>query len=166
MKSLKIFLISALAVFAGACSKSEPTPAEVAAKIDAHQVLSESDYSVMIDYCGEYAKNAQRYFDLINEQPSDTTKEYVRAAEELASLRASNPYIDMFQTAIYGANNDQIGKENVAKVNQYSKYEAFPLPDGSGPELTNPGVVGEIVDMPADSGEVIADPAGEAVKAK
>lgn len=164
MKSLKILLIAALAVVAGACSKNEPTAAEVAAKIDAHQALSESDYSVMIDYCGDYAKNAQHYFDLINEQPSDSTQEYMRAANELAALRAANPYLDMFQTAIYAANDDQLGKENVEKVNKFSKYIAFPLPEGSGPNLTQPNVEGEIMDMPdSDTAGVIAAPDGEAV---
>ncbi len=165
MKSFKILLIGMLALFIGACSKSQPTPAEVAAKIDAHLVLSQNDYSVMIEYCGDYAKQAQQYFDLINEQPSDSTKEYVRAAGELAALRAANPYIDMFQTAIYAANDEQIGKENVEKVNEYAKYQAFPLPEGSGPNLATPSIEGEIMDMPStDTTGVIAVPDGEAVK--
>lgn len=164
MKNFKILLICALALFAFACSKTHPTPAEVAAKIDSRQALSKSDYSVMIDYCGDYAKQAQQYFDLINEQPTDSTKEYVRAVGELASLRAAHPYLDMFQTAIYSASDELIGEENVKKVNEYTKYQAFPLPEGSGPDLAVPGVVGEVVEMPsADTAGVIAAPDGEVV---
>lgn len=166
MKSIKILLAGVLALMAGACSKSTPTAAEVAAKIEAHQTLTESDYSVMIDYCGDYAKNAQHYYDLINEQPSDSTAAYVRASSELAALRAANPYFDIFQTAIYAADDSRIGEKNVEKVNEYEKYQAFPLPDGSGPALEQPGVVGEVVDMPADSSAVIADPAAEVVQTK
>lgn len=166
MNNIKILLVGVLALMMGACSKSAPTAAEVAAKIEAHQLLTESDYGVMIDYCGDYAKNAQHYFDLINEQPTDSTDAYIRAESELAALRAANPYLDMFQTAIYAADDSQIGEKNAEKVNEFEKYQAFPLPEGYGPALQAPGVAGEIVDMPAESSAVIANPAGEAVQTK
>ena len=161
MKALKFICMGLLGLVMSACSNGNLTPAEVAAKIDSHEPLTEADYSVMIDYCGDYAKNAQKYYDVINAQPNDSTAEYSDAANDLASLRASSPYIDIFRTAIYAANDDQIGAENVKKVNEYQKYEAFPLPDGSGESLNIPGEVGVIEDMPnSDTTGVIADPDG------
>ena len=73
----------------------------------------------------------------------------------------------MFRTAIYAASDDQIGARNVKKVNEYEKYEAFPLPDGSGKSLNIPGEVGVIEDMPdTDTSGVIADPDGIVVDKK
>lgn len=167
MKTLKCICMGLLGLLMSACSNGNLTPAEVAAKIDSHEPLTESDYSVMIDYCGDYAKNAQKYYDVINAQPNDSTAEYSDAANDLASLRAASPYIDMFRTAIYAANDDQIGAENVKKVNEYQKYEAFPLPDGSGESLNIPDEVGVIEDMPnTDTTGVIADPDGIVVDKK
>lgn len=148
MKTLKTLFIALVCVAFAACTNSNTTPAEVAAKIDSHETLSEGDYSVMIDYCGEYARSAQQYFDIINEQPTDSTAEYSRAAQALATLKANSPYLDMFRTAIYAASDKQIGEKNIKKVQEYQKYEAFPLPEGSGPDLAIPDEVGVIEDMP------------------
>lgn len=157
MKTLKTLCMTLLCVAFAACTSSNPTPAEVAAKIDSHEALSETDYAVMIDYCGEYARSAQQYFDIINEQPTDSTAEYSRAAQYLANLKANSPYLDMFRTAIYAATDKQIGDKNIKKVQEYQKYEAFPLPEGSGPDLTIPDEVGVIEDMPdTDTTGVIA----------
>ncbi len=165
MKTLKAICLSLICLAFTACTGSAPTPAEVAAKIDSHETLSETDYSVMIDYCGEYARNAQQYFDIINEQPSDSTAEYSRAAQDLATMKANSPYIDMFRTAIYAASDSQIGEKNIKKVQDFQKYEAFPLPEGSGPDLTLPDEVGLIEDMPdTDTTAVIATGDGVAVE--
>lgn len=164
MKTLKTICITFLCLIFAACTNSVPTPGEVAAKLDSRQPLTETDYSVMIDYCGEYARNAQQYFDIINAQPTDSTAEYSRAARDLAGLKARSPYLDMFRTAIYSASDSQIGKKNILKVQEYQQYEAFPLPDGSGPDLTVPGDVGFIEDMPDnDTTDVIATGEGVAV---
>lgn len=161
MKTLKCICMGLLGLVMSACSSGNLTPAEVAAKIDSHQPLTEEDYTVMIDYCGDYAKSAQKYYDVISAQPNDSTAEYNDAANDLATLTAASPYLDIFRTAIYAANDDQIGAENVKKVNEYEKYQAFPLPDGSGPSLNIPGEVGVIEDMPSsDAGGVLADPDG------
>ncbi len=45
-----------LVVGAVSCGSSMPSPKDVAEKIESHDVLAESDYTTMIDYCGEYAK--------------------------------------------------------------------------------------------------------------
>ncbi len=165
MKTLKTLCVALLALAFSSCTGSAPTPAEVAEKINQNQVLSEADYSTMIDYCGDYAQRAQEYFDIINAQPTDSTAEYNKAAQDLANLKAGSPYVDMFREAIYAANDNQIGEKNVKKVNEYEKYEAFPLPDGSGPALQQPGVEGVIEQMPTtDTTGVISQGDGIAVE--
>lgn len=165
MKTLKTVCIALMCVAFAACTGSNPTPAEVAAKIDSHETLSQKDYEVMIDYCGDYARDAQQYFNIINMQPSDSTAEYARAAQDLANLKADSPYLDMFRTAIYAATDEQIGEKNSKKVEEYQQYEAFPLPEGSGPDLAFPGEMGTIVEMPdTDTTAVIAAGDGVAVE--
>ncbi len=164
MKTLKTIFMALLCVAFVSCSNSAPTPAEVAAKLDSHAPLTDSDYTVMIDYCGEYARSAQQYFDIINRQPADSTAEYNRAAQDLANLKAASPYLDMFRTAIYAVSESQIGEKNAKKIEEYQKYEAFPLPAGAGPDLTLPDEVGLIEDMPdTDTAGVIATGDGIAI---
>lgn len=164
MKALKLICAGLFCLVMGACSTENPTPAQVAEKIDSHQPLTEADYTAMIEYCGKYAKDAQQYFDIINAQPNDSTAEYNDAAQRLVSLRAESPYLDIFRTAIYAASDDQIGAKNVEKVNEYQKYEAFPLPEGSGESLNIPGEAGVIEEMPdTDTSFVIAIPDGVAL---
>ncbi len=158
MKNIGLILFGVFALILGACSKGTPTPAEVAAKIDSHQVLDQTDYAVIIDYCGDYAKQVEQYFNLINEQATDSTIDYLRASGEIANLRAANPYLDMFQTALYSADKDQMGEENVRKVNEYKRYQAFPLPDESECALIIHQDKGLEVEMPAESSAVIAVP--------
>lgn len=167
MKTFKILCVAMLAVAMAACSGKTPTPAEVASRIDAHETLSEADYGVMIDYCGEYAKKVQQYFDIINAQPSDSTAEYSRAAQDMADIKAASPYLDMFRSAIYSVDSSKLGAKNLKKVKEYEKYEAFPIPDGSGPDLTVPGEVGVIEEMPdTDTSGVISQGDGIAVDNK
>ncbi len=164
MKILKTLCAALMCMAFASCSQNLPSPEQVAQKIDSNETLTEADYTTMIDYCGDYSKKAQEYFDLINAQPSDSTAEYTRASEELANLYSANPYIDIFRSAIYAANDSAIGAKNVAKVKEFEKYQAFPLPEGEGASLNQPGVVGDIVETPNnDSSAVIAAGIGEEV---
>lgn len=164
MKILKTLSLLLVCVAFASCTQSAPTPAEVAARINSNEVLSEADYGVMIDYCGEYAKKAQQYFDIINAQPGDTTAEYIRAAQDMADLKAASPYLDIFREALYAADDSKIGARNVKKVDEFQKYEAFPLPEGSGQDLTLPDEVGLIEEMPdTDTTGVISQGDGIAV---
>lgn len=164
MKTLKTFIVALISVVLVSCSGSAPTAEQVAQKIDSKETLSEADYSTMIEYCGEYAKKAQKYYDIINAQANDSTSEYSRAAQDLVTLKSEHPYVDMFRTAIYAADDSQIGEKNVKLVKEYEKYQAFPLPEGSGEDLNQPGVVGDIEEMPAsDTSGVISEGAGEVV---
>lgn len=168
-KSIVRSILGALALFLVAgvfssCSQKLPSPEEVAAKIDAKETLTTADYSTMINYCGEYAKKAQPLFDTINAQADASTPEAIKATSDMADLFAKYRYLDMFRTAIYAANESEIGKENVEKVNELSQFQAFPLPEGAGEDLQQPGVVGDIEQMPAtDTTGVISEGVGEVV---
>ena len=72
-----------LVVGAVSCGSSMPSPKDVAEKIESHDVLAEADYTTMIDYCGEYAKKAQKYFDIINSQSDSLSAESVQATSEI-----------------------------------------------------------------------------------
>lgn len=150
-----------------ACSSNLPTDADVAKKIDAKESLSEADYTTMIDYCGRYAEEAQKYYDIINAQPNDSTTEYLTAANDLAELYGNYAYIDQFRQTLAQTDMSQLGADNEKKVNEMAKYQAFPLPAGAGANLQDPNVVGMIEDMPAtattDSTGVLSTGDGEAV---
>lgn len=161
-------MVTLLTMFAGimlaSCSKT-PDAAEVAKKIEAQETLTQSDYATVLEYCGDYARKAQTYFDMINAQSSDSTADYIRAANDMARLSQEYPYLDTFRGVVYNMKADALDADNQKKVEEYARYQAFPLPEGDGADLTTPGVVGEVEDMPSqattDSTGVIA--AGDGV---
>lgn len=150
------------------CTQKDPTPEEVATKIDTKEVLTKADYTTIINYCGEYAKKAQQYFDIINAESNDSTDAATKATDNLANLYASYKYLDSFRTTLASTDLTKLGNENEKKVNEFAKYEAFPLPQGAGANLQNPNVEGMIEDMPQQGSKeaqtVIATSDGEAVK--
>ena len=161
---LKVTMALAAIVLVASCGQRTPTPEEVAKKIDAGETLTQADYAAVLDYCGGYAKKAQQYFDLINTQANDSTPEYLEATNHMANLYAEYPYLDMFRAVVYNIPESSLDAKNKEKVEEYSKYQAFPLPDGAGVDMTNPQVEGDIVDMPdTDTTAVIASGDGEAV---
>ena len=162
-----ILAILAIGIVAS-CNPKLPTDNEVAQKIESGQKLDEADYTTIIDYCGKYAGEAQKYYDIINAQANDSTAEYVKASNDLASLYANYTYLDQFRNTLSAADMSSLGAENEKKVNEYAKYQGFPLPGGEAAELENPNVVGMIEDMPTkaatESTGVISVGDGEAVK--
>ena len=70
----------------------------------------------------------------------------------MAALVQEYPYLDMFRNVVYNLKDSDLDKENQKKVEEYTKYQAFPLPEGAGPDLSTPGVVGDIEDMPSQAG--------------
>lgn len=164
MKKIMTMMAVALCFIMSACSGSS-NPEAVASKIEKGQALTEADYNTMIDYCGDYAEKAQKYFDIINAEPNDSTEAAINATNELANMYSSAKYLDVFRKAIFSADSKELGEKNEEKVNEFAKYEAFPIPGVSDSTMINPDVIGDIVDMPADSSTVIADGDGELVKA-
>lgn len=150
-----------------ACGSKVPSVESVASRLSANESLSQADYTAMIDYCGKYAEEAQKYYDAINAQPNDSTVEAISAAGDLASLYAKYTYLDQFRTALAQTDISQLGAENEKKVNEYAKYQGFPLPVGEGANLEDPNVVGMIEQTPAtDTTGVISQGDGEAVDVK
>lgn len=163
---LGILMMAVMSVAMVSCGSNTPTAENVAKKLDSKETLTQNDYAVMLDYCGDYAKKAQKYFDIINPQPNDSTAEYQRAADDLAKLSEKYPYLDMFRGVVYNVPLTDFDEANQKKVEEYSKYQAFPLPDGAGVNMTNPTIVGDIEDMPFSNGTdttVIATGDGVAV---
>lgn len=167
-KKFNVILKSAMTLMfvliLASCGSKTPSAEDVAKKIDAQETLTQADYTAMIDYCGKYAQEAQKYFDQINAQPNDSTAAAVEATNKLADLYASYTYLDQFRTALYATSDAQLSPENEKKLNEYASYEAFPLPSGEGKALENPDVVGMIEQTPnTDSTGVISTGVGEAV---
>lgn len=161
---LKSIAAVALVVLIAACGQKTPTAQQVADSINANKELTEADYTCMVDYCGDYAKDAQQYFDIINSQPNDSTAEAIKASDALASLYEKYSYIDLFRTKLENTDVSALGEKNAKKVSEYAALEAFPLPGGEEQKLISPDVEGMVEQMPAESTEVIATGAGEAVK--
>lgn len=161
---LAVVAVLVMGLGLASCGNGAPSAADVAKKIDAKEQLSQADYGSILDYCGDYAKKAQQYFDVINAQPNDSTVEYANAAADMAKLVEQYPYLDMFRSVVYNLTTTDLDEANQKKIDEYAKYQAFPLPEGAGVDLANPDVVGDIEQMPdTDTSDVISEGAGEAV---
>ena len=167
MKKLMTIMMALVCVLMVSCGNKANDPKEIADKITAGQTLSEADYSAMIAYCSDYATKAQPYFNVINSDVSTDSKEYVEALNSLADMKAKAVYLDTFREALEKADAEQLGKENVEKIAEFAKYEAFPISNISDSVMLNPAVIGDIEDMPnSDTSNVIATGDGEVVLAK
>lgn len=161
--AFKTLLMASVCLLFAMCAKTV-SPDDVAQRLDAGDTLSQDDYTAMIDYCSDYAKQAEQYQVIIAGQPNDSTPAYVKAAADLAALYAKYPHLDKFRNALYAVDMSQLSDANRKKIDEYSKYSSFPIPGGDGPALQQPEVVGAIEDMPdTDTNGVIATGDGEAV---
>lgn len=163
MKKILTLLTVFACVILSSCSSGTDAKG-VAEKLEKGETLTEQDYKVMIEYCGDYAKKAQTYFDILNSEPNDSTEAAIKATDELANLNSSATYLDIFRKAIYAGDENELGSKNVELVKEYSNYEAFPLPAISDSSMLNPDVIGDVVEMPVDSSAVIASGDGEVVE--
>ena len=166
MKKIMTMIVTLLCVIMASCGSKSVDPQVVADKLQKGEALTEADYSAMIDYCSDYAEHAQKYFDIINSEPNDSTEAAIKATDELATLYNGAKYLDSFRTALFNADASELGEKNAARIAELSKYEAFPISDVSDSSMLNPDVVGDIEQMPANPADtvVIADGAGEAVE--
>lgn len=165
MKKILTVMAACFCLLLGACGTKNVDPALIAQKIERGETLTDADYKSMIDYCGDYAQKAQKYYDIINAEANDSTAEAVKASDELAALYARTPYLDTFRNALSNATEADMGAENAKRAEKLSEFEAFPIDDVNDSALLNPEVIGDVVDMPTtDSTGVIAGGAGEAVK--
>ena len=78
----------------------------------------------------------------------------MKATSDLAALYGEYTYLDLFRETLDNTGESALGPKNVKKVEELARYEAFPLPEGAGASLLDSNVIGDIEDMPADSGDV------------
>lgn len=159
---LKGLFAVALLIMMTACGQKTPAAEEVAARIQAKQTLTEADYNSMVDYCADYAKEAQKYYDVLNSQPASSA-EYGKALSDMATLTGKYTYFGIFSNEIFNYEFSKLSEQAQKKVNEYAQYQAMPLPIGT-PSDANKNVVGDIEQMPSDSNSpVIATGDGEVV---
>lgn len=151
MKKLTLIMLSALMLSLTACSSKEEAQ-NVAKKIESGQTLSKSDYTVILDYLGDFATKAQPLQDKINNADSPTPE----LDSQLAELRADYPLVDRFNQTIQKANPDLLGADNMALLNRYAPLEWFTAPTWFT-DMPDPDIAGEVVEAPTeDSNGVIA----------
>lgn len=155
LKSLKLLLIALLAgVMTTACSSSNEAE-NVNAKIEKGETLTAADYTVIIEYMGQFAEKAQPIQDNINNLPAEDPKA-VPYQDQLSKLKEEYPLLDSFKTVLVKATEAEVGADNVALVNKYAGYEWFTSPDWATIN-TDPEAAGIEVAMPDnDSNGVVA----------
>ena len=153
------------AVLLGACAGKED--ANIASKIEGGETLTKNDYTVLVDYCVKYATDAQKYQDIINAAPSADSQEAIDATNEIEALGTKYQYADMFFKCLDKSTPEQIGKENVQKVNDNASLDYFMAPSWATIK-TSDNVEGFIEETPSvaatDSTGVISEGDGEVVK--
>lgn len=158
MKKIGKILIALVAVVGMtmlySCGNKEEA-AKVAEKIEAGQQLSSGDYTVIIDYLGNFAEKAQPVQDEINNL-SATDPKTAELQTQLDGIRKKFNYLDLFNKVIESASQSEIGADNVALVNKYAGYEWFNAP-GWATINSDPEVGGLELETPdSDSTGVVA----------
>lgn len=153
MKKIGFMLAMALFVAVGVTSctgSSEKEDKAVADKIENKEKLTDADYSLIIDYVGEYAEKAQKYVDLtINgEDP-------VEANEGMEKLKEEYPDLDLYRNCLKATPLDALSPDNLEKVKKYAGYIEFTAPEGF--EIsTNVKAAGVEVATPDEENGVVA----------
>lgn len=162
MKTLKLFIAAGLLILLGSCSSNNAD--KVYEKIGKSEPLTEQDYGVMIDYVADFAQKAQKIQGEINNYASNS-EEGMKAMTKLQDLVSEYKYYDLFSEKIVSCTQDEIGKENVDKINKYSELTWFVVPGWAVFE-TNPNVEGFIEETPTSDSdsEAIATGSGQIVK--
>lgn len=162
MKVMKFFAFMVVCLMLAACGGTKGASA-VADKIKGGEQLTQSDYTVMIDYCGKYAEEAQKLQDQVNSLPTDSKKSF-KLEDKLADLSNSYPYTAEFFDKITNCSKEEIGEKNVDAINKYAPLMWFSAPAWAIVS-NDTDVVGFIEDMPStDSTNVISTGDGVEVK--
>lgn len=146
MKIFKIIAVLAVVLLAAACGGSDDA-SKVASKIQSNEQLTESDYKVMVDYCGKYAESAQKIQDQINNLPVDS-EESEKLNEDMSDLASKYPLVSEFFGKITTATEEEVGPENVKLINKYAPLMWFSAPEWANVR-DDPSVVGFIEEMPS-----------------
>lgn len=164
MKIVKIFAFVALLFVMGlsACDGND-NASKVASKIKNGEKLTQDDYTEMIDYCGKYAKAAQKIQDEINALPGES-EEVGKLENKMTDLSSQYPYTTEFFEKLTSSTKEEVGEGNVKLINEYASLMWFSAPDWATID-EDPDVVGFIEDMPStDSAGVISTGDGDEVK--
>ena len=122
----KIRTIAACAVMAliglTACQEtSERACQDVANKIESNEMLTNDDYTRMIEYVGEYAQKAQEY--VVN----DNSEQLQGVLEQ---LQKEYPLVDTFRNCIKNTPIDKFDADNMALLQKYAGLTEFTAPEG------------------------------------
>lgn len=151
----KAIFVAALAM-AGAISlwscqeSTEKQENTIVNKIEAGEALTQDDYSVMIDYVGEYAEKAQKYVDMeINDE------NLAQAATELNNLNKEYPDLIVYRNYLRLTPSSALSADNLEKVGKYAGYVEFTAPSGYTLETAPSSDAGmEVEAPPVDNGVV------------
>ncbi|MCM1291687.1 MAG: hypothetical protein NC201_05920 [Prevotella sp.] len=159
MKAFKLFIMLCFTILMASCGSDAKS---VADKIDQNKPLTQDDYTEIVNYCGKFAKEAQKFQNQIDALPDNSVKAS-KDNQKLAELKEKFPYLDKFNKALMAATPEQVGNENVRKVNELAQYLWFTAPDWATIQ-DDPNVSGFIEQTPdSDTSNVIAGSAGEVV---
>ncbi len=156
MKKFKYLLLAAVAVVLAACSGTGAAD-QLAKKISAGESLTQSDYTEMINYCGDFASKAQVIQDKIDNLPTDSP-EVTALNSELDNLKSKFPLTQEFFGALAKATPEEVGDENVKKIDDLGTLTWFDAPAWAS-LTTDPNAAGFIEETPtSDSSDVVAAP--------
>lgn len=160
MKAFKILSILAVTLLMAACGGQSVD--SVAEKIDSGKKLTQADYTTIIDYCGQFADEAQKLQNQVDALP-DSSSVAVADETKLADLKTRFPHLDKFNAALLASTPEEVGAGNVKKVNKLAQYIWFTAPDWATIQ-TDPKVDGFIEQTPtSDTTGVISAGAGDIV---
>lgn len=162
MKMLKLIAAIVACFMMVGCGGSDDA-SKVASKIQNGEQLTEKDYTVMVDYCGKYAEEAQKLQDQINIL-TPTSEQAGKLTDKIAALTDKYSYVNEFFGKISTSTPEEVGTANADKINRLAPLTWFSAPDWAD-VTSDSDVVGDIVEMPAeDTAGVIAAGDGEEVK--
>lgn len=158
MRIIRLIAMAAVVLLMASCGGGNAS--KLADKVKDNLPLSEGDYTEMINYCGKFAEEAQKYQDKLNALPSDSPESDELTAR-IAELKDNNPDLDLFSSRIENCTEEEIGEKNVALINRYAGLTWFDAPSWADIQTTSDNIEGIIEQTPAEpSDTVIAGGAG------
>lgn len=153
MKILNYLMLAVALMFVTSCSNSHEAE-QVAEKIQKSEKLQKGDYTTIIEYLGNYAQEAQKYQDIIDDADPNS-EEAATAAKKLTELTENHKYIKMFSEVLANTTAEEVGAENVTLVNNYAPLIWFNSPSWAGFNEAPDGSAGLIMDAPSDSDSAV-----------
>ena len=149
MKKFKTIAVGSVLALIGltACQEtSERACQDVAAKIESNEVLSQDDYTRMIEYVGEFAQKSQ---DAVVNDPQGEMQGVIE------TLKKEYPLVDTFRDCIRNTPIDKFDADNQALIQKYAGLVEFTAPEGTEIQ-TNKEAAGIEVATPNSANGVVA----------